>query len=440
MTLKHDEKHHCPLAAVDQRLEDLHRLWHQSQDAYFDPDAFRVAIQSAIQTMRSVSFILQKNKEKIPNFDHWYGRWQEKLGKDSLMVWMKYARNFIEKEGDLNAHSFVRAEIIASYLDNGPKIEVPANLWDTPLQLVGNISAGPVRDHIYRDGIVRIQRRWIENTLPDYELLDAVAIAYGRLSQLVDDAHKQIGLPAPKTTHSQTATEYPKDMRDGRLPCMIGHADARALDVWLATGEPFEFEVVSQKIDLRDMPKIKAKYGSVPEEIYGESAVPEDRLRSIFAAARKVFEKDSYHCTIAFLMREGVPVNIAELRPEEHGHKYLIMRNLAHEVVKHGIDAVILLGETWYAPFDPEKPMMRAADSSNRKELLTGAVVSKLGEPLYLSAEIKRRKKRVSLGPTIESLGGAHFNFVPLYEAWGKPIPPDWMTLPERDGGIKGND
>jgi predicted membrane-bound spermidine synthase len=66
-------------SAVDQRLDDLHRLWHQSADAYFDPDAFRVAIQSAIQTLRSVTFIVRTNKAIIPDFDRWP---QVKTGKN----------------------------------------------------------------------------------------------------------------------------------------------------------------------------------------------------------------------------------------------------------------------------------------------------------------------------------------------------------------------
>lgn len=224
MAWDHDENH-CPLAAVDRRLDDLHRLWHQAADAYFDPDTFRVAIQGAIQTMRSVTFILQKNKAQIPDFERWYGEWQRKMGADPLMVWMRDARNSIEKEGDLEAHSFVRAEIVASYLENGPRIDVPAKLSDAPLALVKSIPAGAVGDHIRKDGIVRIQRRWVENTLPDYELLDAVAIAYGKLSLLVDAAHEQLGLPKPKSTNVETGQAYPEGDRGGRLPCMIGHAD-----------------------------------------------------------------------------------------------------------------------------------------------------------------------------------------------------------------------
>ena len=66
-------EHACPLAAVDKRLADAHRLWHQAEAAYFDPDGFRLAVQNAIQTLRTVTFILQKQKAIIPNFAEWYG-------------------------------------------------------------------------------------------------------------------------------------------------------------------------------------------------------------------------------------------------------------------------------------------------------------------------------------------------------------------------------
>ena len=387
--------------------------------------------------MRSITFIVQKNKAIIPDFDLWYGEWQKTLGADPLMVWMRDARNKIEKQGDLDAHSFVRAEIVASYMDNGPRVEVPAKLWDAPLQLVKSIPTGAVGDHIRKDGIVRIQRRWVENTLPDHELLDAVAIAYGRLSLLVSDAHHQLGLPKPKTIHTPTGAAYPEGQRGGRLPCMIGHADTRTLDVWLATGVPVEFEVIEPEIDLKEGPKLEARYGMKPADIFGASNATEDRLRSLFATARTMFEKDGYHITITFLLRDGIPVEIRELRPGEHGHKYLMMRSLAHEVAKRGADAVILIGEAWSAPVDPSKPLMRAVDSPDRRELLTGTVVSKTGEPVHLEAEIKRNGKTVTLDPTIEARGGVHFAFAPVYEAWGKPLPADWTRGATSDSARK---
>src|SRR5260221_11565528 len=93
----------CPLAAVDQRLADTHRLWHQAEATYFDPDGFRLAAQNAITTLRSVTFILQKHKEIIPGFNTWYGDikkkthgdWQKRLHADPLMRWMCDARTKI---------------------------------------------------------------------------------------------------------------------------------------------------------------------------------------------------------------------------------------------------------------------------------------------------------------------------------------------------------
>jgi hypothetical protein len=167
----------CPLAAIDQRLADAHRLWHQAEAAYFDPDGFRLAVQNAIQTLRSLTFIVQNHKPVILDFVNWYGdyvdekrgkrgKWQERLHADPLMRWMVEARNKIEKRGDLESHSIVRAEIIASYYDDGPRIDVPAHLFEDAEALLRGIPDNLLGQHIRRNGVLRIQRRWVENTLP----------------------------------------------------------------------------------------------------------------------------------------------------------------------------------------------------------------------------------------------------------------------------------
>jgi hypothetical protein len=213
----------------------------QAEAAYFDPDGFRLAVQNAIQTLRSVTFILQSHKGAIPNFDLWYGdyvnekhgkrgEWQVRLHADPLMRWMVEARNKIEKQGDLEAHSFVRAEIIVSYLDEGPRIEIPATLFQSPRNLLRTIPAGAVGQHVRRNGVLRLQRRWVENTLPDYELLDAIAIAFGKLTELVHEAHRQIGLSPPRTIHDDAGESYDLPAMGWRFPCMIAHDLPRTAD------------------------------------------------------------------------------------------------------------------------------------------------------------------------------------------------------------------
>ncbi len=315
MGLMHDNydphSNTCPLAAVDRRAQDVHQQWHQAEQAYFDPDQFRIAIQTAIQTLRTVTFILQKHKRQIPNFEAWYGAWQQRLAADPLMRWMVDARNKIEKQGDLEVHSFVRAEIIASYLNEGPRIDVPAKLFDTPAELLTAIPRRELLEHVRKHGALRIQRRWVENTLPDYELLDAVAIAYGRIAELAHDARRQMGLDAPITTNTETGEQYGDGARGGRMPCMIGHGDSRSLVISLTDGRPIQFERVHTDVNSGDAKMVTERYGDAHNGMFGpEGANEEEIAASLFRTARKVFLRDGFHESIFFLFRARVPSQI----------------------------------------------------------------------------------------------------------------------------------
>jgi len=152
---------------------------------------------------------------------------------DPLMRWVIDGRNEIEMQGDLEANSMVRAEIVASSLVDGPRIEVPAYLSDTIPTLLNNIPDSALGQHVRRNGMLRIQRRWIENTLPDYEVLDAVAIAYEKITALVADAHRQIGLNPPLTIHVGDSKKYNFSSIGWRPPCMVVHEFPRTLLVSL---------------------------------------------------------------------------------------------------------------------------------------------------------------------------------------------------------------
>jgi len=434
MTIDQHE-YKCPLGAVDRRLSDVHRHWHEAERGYFDPETFRISIQTAIQTLRTVSFILQSNKRIFSNFDPWYEKWQSKLRADPLMRWMVDARNKIEKQGDLETHSFIRAEIIASYYEEGPVIEVPAELFKSSAELIDSIQAEDLKKHVLKDGILRIQRRWVENSLPDYELLEAVGIAYGKMAELVADAHLELGLAPPTTIADDVDHSSGRESRGGRLPCMIGHSDARSQDIWLATGQTIKLEQKDIEIDLAEKELASERYGLDPKEMLPPSTFgPESILNNLFAAARKMFTVDGCHITIAFLLKGGTLASMTTLNMEEHGEKYLVMRKLANEVVKHGADAVIIIGEVWSARFDASKPYRRAVDSPEKNEFLTGTLVSKCDEPVQLRAKIIRSNTAVTLAETETSRDQAQIAFSPIYAAWGREIPASWINALKTQG------
>ncbi|PQZ67707.1 hypothetical protein CQ050_17330 [Achromobacter sp. MYb9] len=432
---KHENR--CPLSAVDRRLGDVHRHWHEAERGYFDPESFRISIQTTIQTLRTVTFILQNNKRLFTDFDPWYESWQDRLRAEPLMRWMVDARNKIEKQGDLEAHSFVRAEIMASYYEEGPRMEVPAELFQSPAELINGISTEALRKHVFKDGILRIQRRWVENSLPDYELLDAVGIAYGKVAELVADAHRQLGLEPPSTMVGDIDRTEGEGSRGGRLPCMIGHGDARSHDVWIATGQPMAIESRAIKFDRESAEQAATKYGLDPKGIFPSTdPAPEATLNGLFATARKMFSVDGHHDTIAFLLKGARPVNLRQLALQEHGEKYLVMRMLANEVIKYGADGVIILSEIWSARYDSSNPYRRAADAPEREEFLSAILVTKTGIPVQQLALIMRDGDGVTLGETQTLRDQPQIAFAPIYAAWGRAIPNAWFeatTMGARD-------
>lgn len=438
-----DDDYRCPLLTVDRRLEDVHRNWHAAEKSYFEPDGFRVAIQTAIQTLRTVTFILQSNKRLFPNFPEWYESWQVKLRADPLMRWMVDARNKIEKQGDLEAHSFIRAEIMASYYNEGPCLEVEAELFQNPHQLLQSALTEHEKAHVRRDGILRIQRRWVENTLPNYELLDAVGIAYGKIAELVADAHREIGLERPSTFSGDFDHTEGHTARGGRLPCMIGHSESRALNVWLATGQPVDVESTAVELKREAVESRAERYKLTAGDIWPPpDSSSEQVLDHLFQIASKLFLVDGHHDTMVFLLSGSRPVYMMTMVLQEHGEKYLIMRQLANEVIRHGTDGLIAIGEVWSSPFNPRDPYRRAADSPERREYLSASFLSKTENPVQILSEIERVDDVIRLGSSATLRNQAHNAFAPVYEAWGREVPKHWSTGPvggTRDGISEGS-
>jgi len=77
--------------------------------------------------------------------------------------------------------------------------------------------------HVKKDGFVRIQRRWIENTLPDCELLEAVA--YRHLAELLSDVHRAMGLKETEITDISIGEIYDPKSMHGRLPMHGGSCE-----------------------------------------------------------------------------------------------------------------------------------------------------------------------------------------------------------------------
>jgi hypothetical protein len=55
----------CPLPNTHQRLGQAHILWHQASENYQDVDVFLTNVNSLVQELRNISFILQTEKTRF---------------------------------------------------------------------------------------------------------------------------------------------------------------------------------------------------------------------------------------------------------------------------------------------------------------------------------------------------------------------------------------
>lgn len=204
---------------------------------------------------------------------------------------------------------------------------------------------------------------------------------------------------------------------------MIGHNENRLLDIWIATGKSLEFEVHKVTLDREKAEEASKRYGIEMIADRSDDRDPRSHARYFFEMARRMFLHDGHHVFMVIVFKDGRPIEMREGRLEEHGQKYVFMRRLANDVLRMGGDAVLTIGEVWRAKPDPAFAYRRVVDMPEREEALAATLVMKDGEPLQLSAMIRRSEDKVELEDTIEVEGGFPYALAPVYAVWGRDAP-----------------
>jgi hypothetical protein len=158
-----------------------------------------------------------------------------------------------------------------------------------------------------------------------------------------------------------------------------------------------------------------------------------------FDMIRRVFERDGYHQPMLFLFRGTQMLRFVPYAIEDRAQKYVMARVLANEAVRYGADAVLMVNEAWIARVEDVGPLQFPAEMPSRLEALTMVLARKAGDLLHYQAMIRRENGKPILGETEVARNPASFTAAPLYEAWGRAIPPDWTqsvrSAVGRDGG-----
>lgn len=304
-----DEVKTCPVPSVHACLNDAHILWHQALEAYHDPHRFRAFLNACVQALRNVTFVLQKNKTAIPDFESWYPVWQEQLKTDPVLRWLVEARNRVVKQGDLETRSLARLSIVDSYLA-APELVLDVDPFASLADIGRLVAKAELSQHTRENGSARLERRWESSDLADHELLDALAHCYGVLSSLVADAHVQAGFTRES---AETCTGGLKGLEDGsahltaqrlggRPPCMVATEAPRSIWVRLDSGE--EFFLGSFETDMAgiDEEKVMQRYGPFAKHEPVDAKDLRQLAEILYRMAERILKRDGFHEPIAFLI------------------------------------------------------------------------------------------------------------------------------------------
>jgi hypothetical protein len=360
----------------ERRLRDLAQLLSNCGGTYFSPERFRQNTNQFLQTARTVTFIIQKNKATIPDFDVWYGAnvlqpWMT----DPVMSWAKDARNVIEKEGDLEMQSTLRVAVLYSYiseedlvLEIGRKELLQADI-DQLIKAAGRILPAGVADA----AVLKIQRRWIANSLPDRELIYALTYAYSELHRVCRDLATHIGSALDASVpHPTSLDPSSNDVAKVRFvkfaePGIGRHASVR-VDRDPDFKAPPAFVALKEELRLAPKPECLADVVAMHAKL-----------------AQATFEHHGNHIPMLVLYdKTWKQIDYLSTAFTDQAEKYLFWRNVADRAFYLRAFAMVWTSESWVRdisegtdrpirelPIIGEQLHVVGADASNRCEIIS---------------------------------------------------------------------
>ena len=324
----------------ERRLVDLAHILTSCAETYFEPELFRRNTNNFLQTARTVTFIIQKHKADIPDFDSWYqANVLDAWKNDELMQWAKEARNTIEKEGDLELYSSLRVVLLLSYLEEDD-VEVQCGrneLLRAGVQKLIRFSQKQLPTGVSDAAAIKIERLWITSKLKSHELLKALGYVYSRLFDCCRRLATHLGYQLPNSVLSPSDVNAIRE--DSRQVQIVKLKD---LDTYRITTQGIN------RLPDESLPGVIKEGVAKLKETLGR---PSDFLSFIAfysGMAEITFRHWGYHVPMLFLFgRNWETLDFITPVFNDQSEKYFFWRSLAERVQIQNIYCLIYITEIW---------------------------------------------------------------------------------------------
>lgn len=316
-------------------------LLHNCSSTYFEPELFRLNTNQFLQTARTVTFIIQKNKDSINEFDTWYqnaviNSWRN----DELMTWAKESRNKIEKQGDLELNSSLDVSLIFSYFEQEDiKLKIGKDeLLGYGIKKLVRLAQKSLPTGISDAASVRVCRKWVTVGLENWELLNALVYIYCRHYDVYQSLCYHMGISiSPTVMTPNDASNYRELWRN---PTYI---KLRGLKSFSHSIETITYDTSS--LNLEEFTSIMDKAGVAQERFNTH----EGAKNYFFNLSKALFERDGFHISVVHLFdRQWTYVDMIGVQFEDQADKYIFWRSMAERVAAQNIGAIVWISELWH--------------------------------------------------------------------------------------------
>jgi len=400
---------------IDQRMEMLEQHLKSCFRHFHDPIAFMTQVDSMIQSLRNFTLTVQVNKKQIPNFDAWYGAWQERMKTDEYLHWLHNKRTDIVHKDVLTTESHAVLTLNPDHL--------------ITLQTI-HFDIMATSEEMIKEGVKRAEEhpefRHSTGEIDRYYLVDVNG-------QIADIVHVLVAAFAfMKTLHKDLARHLKGEkVLSGKIPPLREHLQSAVGDLTitykLKDGSVLSEKVVTMNRDnsVEAMDAARDRYGDMKLRYNVNSRSYKERTRAQYEITEILFNKDGYLLpVIHYHTKKGW--EIVSPVVTDRSEKILFWRRFADKVISEEIDRFLFASEAWV--YGDLKKGLRHINAGkeiktlrNKKEVVDVYYADNKGKFFIISAPIIRDGETVKLG-TAKEREEEHANmpmFASVFAAWG---------------------
>lgn len=392
------------IASFQSRLSDGIVSTLRVRQSYFEPSEFRRNLNAAIEALRSSTWVLQEACRALEGFDPWYEERQSELRGDLLMRWLVDARNRVVKEGDLGGHSHARVTPYRGwYSEPFSETEVPP---ETKPHDYAQAIASFVPDFArIEEGILRVDRRWVHNLLPDQEVTEVLEHCCRALLKLYGAFITKFG--GSGSAELEAASQSLINVKRDWMGC------------WMKphSGELSWSAMMPQKLDSDCHDEARARYGpslEAPPDLELQTPL-QKQCGNFFHTALTILRVDGHALPFAFIVDGEGALHHHWLFMHDRAEKHMVYRKIAEHARQLEARSVVIVNEAWMAP--AAGLLMHAKNRKDRIEALIVAGVDCYSECFSILQPLTRVEGKVFI-PSNPSVETDLSNIMrPIYEA-----------------------